>query len=188
MVHGTSERWAQARTNYTIVLSVLPADHSAYHFLAAIFVHTGDLDAYRRHRDEILRRFAHTSDPVTAERMAKDCLILPPAPADLQLIAQMADKAIAAGQNKPWPYFQFARGFAEYRLGRFDSAIEWMEKGVAAQGDWYRAVQAHMVLAIGPAATPQNRRGPLHIGEGPGNGGGPLPQIRPSGLSNSGTT
>jgi eukaryotic-like serine/threonine-protein kinase len=61
----------------------------------------------------------------------------------------MADRAIAAGsQNKPWPYFQFAKGLAEYRLGRFESAAEWMEKVAAAKGDIYRGVQAQMVLAM----------------------------------------
>jgi tetratricopeptide (TPR) repeat protein len=148
MVHGASGEWAEAITNFTTVRGLIPDDHSAYHFLAALFIQTGDLEGYRRHRDEILRRFAQTSDPVTAERMAKDCLVYPPTAADLQVIVQMADKAIASGQNKPLPYFQFAKGFAEYRLGHFESAAEWMEKVTAAQGDWYRAVQAQMVLSM----------------------------------------
>jgi eukaryotic-like serine/threonine-protein kinase len=148
MVHGAGERWAQALTNYSKVIAVVPSDHSAYHYLAAIFIQTGDVERYRRHCDEILRRFGKTSDPVTAERMAKDCLILPPSASDLAIIASMADRAIAAGANKPWPYFQFAKGLAEYRLGRFESAASWMEKVAAAEGDWHRAVQAQMVLAM----------------------------------------
>ena len=81
--------------------------------------------------------------------MAKDCLILPPPAADLPAIVRMADVAIAAGStNKPWPYFQFAKSLAEYRQGRFESAAEWSEKVAAIKGDWYRAVQAHMVLAM----------------------------------------
>jgi eukaryotic-like serine/threonine-protein kinase len=147
-VHATREQWAQAFTNYSKVIRVMPADHSAYHFLAAILVQTGDLEGYRQHRAAILRQFAQTSDPVTAERMAKDCLILPPPAADLPLIAKMADLAITMGENKPRPYFLFARGFAEYRLGHFESAAEWMEKVVVFQGDLYRTVQAQMVLAM----------------------------------------
>jgi eukaryotic-like serine/threonine-protein kinase len=148
MVHATQEHWAKARTNYLYVIKLLPADHSAYHYLAAIFIHTEDLEGYAAHRDAILRQFGGTSDPVTAERMAKDCLVLPPPAADLPRIAKMADLAISVGQNKPWPYFQFAKGLAEYRFGHFDSAADWMEKVAAAQGDMYRSVQAQMVLAM----------------------------------------
>jgi eukaryotic-like serine/threonine-protein kinase len=148
MVHATREQWGHAFTNYSKVIKVLPADHSAYHFLAAIFIQTGDLEGFRLHREKILRQFGQTSDPVTAERMAKDCLVLPPPAADLPLIAKMADLAITAGENKPRPYFQFAKGLSEYRLGRFESAAEWMQKVESFKGDIYRSVLAQMVLAM----------------------------------------
>jgi eukaryotic-like serine/threonine-protein kinase len=148
MVYATRERWPEALTNYSKVIRLLPADHSAWHFLSAIFIQTGDLDGYRRHRDEILRQFAETSDPVTAERMAKDCLIFPPTASDLPRITKMADTALAIGENKPRPYFLFAKGFSDYRLGRFENAAEWMEKVTAFKGDIYRTVQAQMVLAM----------------------------------------
>jgi len=147
-VYATRERWPEALTNYSKVIRLIPADHSAWHFLAAIFVQTGDLEGYRDHCQKILRQFGQTSDPVTGERMAKDCLVLPPPAADLPLIVKLADTAIAAGENKPWPYFQFAKGLTEYRLGRFESAAEWMEKVAAAKGDIYRGVQAQIVLAM----------------------------------------
>jgi tetratricopeptide (TPR) repeat protein len=61
----------------------------------------------------------------------------------------MADVALAAfSENKPRPYFQFAKGLADYRQGRFESAAEWMQKVAAAKGDLYRGVQAEMVLAM----------------------------------------
>jgi eukaryotic-like serine/threonine-protein kinase len=148
MVHATREEWAEARTNFSTVLKLIPNDHSAYHFLAAIFIQTGDLENYRLHREKILRQFAETSDPVTAERMAKDCLVFPPPASDLSLITKMADTAIAIGENKPRPYFLFAKGFSEFRLGRFEGAAEWMEKVIAFRGDIYRTVQAQMVLAM----------------------------------------
>jgi eukaryotic-like serine/threonine-protein kinase len=148
MVHATRERWAEALTNYAKVIMVLPGDHSAYHFLSAILIQTGDFGSYRRHREAILRQFEQTSDPVTAERMAKDCLILPPPAADLPRIANMADRALTGGENKPRPYFQFVKGLSEYRLGRFESAAAWMEKVAGAKGDIYRSVQSQMVLAM----------------------------------------
>ena len=110
---------------------------------------SGDEEGYRRLRARILRQFAGSSDPVIAERMAKDCLILPPAAADLETISKMADTAIAAGPNHEfWDYFQFVKGLAEYRQGHFSSAAEWLQKVVAHESDPYRTVAAYMVLAM----------------------------------------
>ena len=109
----------------------------------------GDSDAYRHHRERILRQFAGTSNPVVAERMAKDCLFVPPPAADLTAIARMAETAVAAGPNHQyWPYFQFVKGLAEYRQGRFASAAEWLQKALGQTADVYRTVQAHMTLAM----------------------------------------
>ena len=83
--------------------------------------------------------------------MAKDCLILPSSgKADLETVTKMTDTAVAAGTNHwAFTYFQFAKGLAEYRQGRFSSAVEWMQKVLAKAGeDSNRDVQAHMVLAM----------------------------------------
>ena len=41
----------------------------------------------------------------------------------------MADTAVTVGKTSPYiQYFQFAKGLAEYRQGRFASTVEWMEK------------------------------------------------------------
>jgi len=147
-VHAGREHWPQALTNYSKVMAMRPNDPSAYHFIAAILVQMGDREAYRRHCEAILRRFAETTDPVTAERMAKDCLVLPPPAAHLPVLSKMVDVAIAASANKAMPYFEFAKGLAEYRLCRFESAAGWMEKVAAVKADMYRTVQAQMVLAM----------------------------------------
>src|SRR2546421_114127 len=76
VVHAHREQWASAVKNYTRVVELLPTDHEAYHCLAPLLVQTGDLEGYRRHCERILRQFAGTSNPVVAERMAKDCLFV----------------------------------------------------------------------------------------------------------------
>jgi tetratricopeptide (TPR) repeat protein len=148
-VHATHEEWAAAVTNYAKVVALIPSDPAGYQFLAPLLVQTGDLENYRRQCDEILRRFAGTTNPIVAERGVKDCLILPPPASDLSTIARMAETAVAAGpQHKSWPYFQFAKGLTEYRQGRFASAAEWLLKVSDQPDDNYRTVQAHMVLAM----------------------------------------
>jgi eukaryotic-like serine/threonine-protein kinase len=148
-IHGNHERWRQAVTNYSKVVSVLPDNAGAYHYLAPLLVQIGDVEKYRRLCSEIISRFGATNNPVIAERSAKDCLILPPAESDLPAIAKMTDAAIAAGSDhRFWAHFQFVKGFAEYRQAHFSSAAEWLQKMVGQSGDMYRTVQAHMVLAM----------------------------------------
>jgi tRNA A-37 threonylcarbamoyl transferase component Bud32/tetratricopeptide (TPR) repeat protein len=148
-VHAAHEHWARAATNYAKVIDLIPDDAASYHYVAPLLVQAGDLEGYRRLREKILARFADTTDPTIAERSVKDCLILPPSPSELPKIAKMSETAVAAGQqHKFWPYFQFAKGFAEFRQARFASAVEWLKPVVSQTNDKYRTVQAFMVLAM----------------------------------------
>ena len=149
VVHAHREQWTAAVKNYTKVAELRPTDHEAYHYLAPLLVQAGDLDAYRHHCERVLRQFAGTSNPVVAERMAKDCLFVPPPASDLSTIAKLVETAVAAGPNHQyWPYFQFVKGLAEYRQGHFAGAAERLQPLLAKNADAYRTVQAHMTLAM----------------------------------------
>src|SRR5258708_35307596 len=82
--------------------------------------------------------------------MAKDCLILPCAGADLGIENRWAQATINLCKServKPWS--QFCRGLAEYRQGHFENAVEWMQAVLTRRGDIYtRDVEALMVLAM----------------------------------------
>src|SRR5262249_2877812 len=63
-----------------------------------------------------------------ADRMAKDCLILPDAGVDLTAIDEWADTATTSHRDGlPMMYFQCTKGLAEYRHGRYASATNWMQ-------------------------------------------------------------
>jgi len=96
-----------------------------------------------------LSEFGATTDPVVAERIAKDCLMLPPPVGSLDRIAKMADVAVAAGPANPsWPYYMFVKGLAEYRQGHFAGASEWQRKVAAQGGVPARTAQADATLAM----------------------------------------
>ena len=143
-------RWKEAAADFLKLIELEPENHENYHLLAPLLVQSGDLDAYRRHCAQIVERFGKTNDPAIAERMAKDCLILPSSGADLDAVAEMADSAIAAGPDH-WgaTFFQFAKGLSEYRQGHFTSAVQWMQKVLAMPGEFeFRDAQAYLVLAM----------------------------------------
>jgi serine/threonine protein kinase/Flp pilus assembly protein TadD len=147
--HGQHGEYPAAMTNYLKAVQVNPTNHVAYHYLAPLLLQAGDLAGYGAHRERILRQFGTTQDPMIAERMAKDCLLLAPLPPDLETIGKMADVAVAAGPtNSLWPYFQFAKGLAEFRQGHFDNAAKWLQEVTPKDTDVTRTVQAYMVLAM----------------------------------------
>jgi serine/threonine protein kinase/tetratricopeptide (TPR) repeat protein len=143
-------RWKEAAADFSKVVEFEPGNHEACHYLAPLLVQSGDLEGYRRHCARVVARFGGTNDPVIAERMAKDCLLLPKPGADLATESNWADTAVTVGTNHQYlAFFQFAKGLAEYRQGHFAGAIQWTEKVLAKTGRVpFRDVQACMVLAM----------------------------------------
>jgi serine/threonine protein kinase/class 3 adenylate cyclase len=108
--YAQSGRWAEAASGLARAIEHDPTDHELWHWLAAIYVQTGQLDAYREHCRKSLERFGETTDPVTAERIAKDCLILPGLGASLDTVSRMADTAVSQGQHNSFlPLFSSAK-------------------------------------------------------------------------------
>jgi len=142
-------QWEAAAADLAKVIQLQPAGHAAYHMLAPLLVQKGDADGYHRLCRIALARFSGTKDPFTAERIAKDCLILPTSGVDLDAANQMAETAVEAGKaNGYLPYFEFAKGLAEYRQGRFAAAAEWAQKVLAESVVPFLNAQAYMVLAM----------------------------------------
>src|SRR4029077_1182327 len=117
-VSGRYGAWPAATRNFKRSVTVDPTNYYPYHYLAPLLVQTDDLEGYRKLYKRMLDQFGQTADPVVAERIAKDCLVLPPPAADLERLAKMADTAVAAGPNdSSWPYYVVVKGLAEYRRG-----------------------------------------------------------------------
>jgi len=147
--HARRGEWLGAMTNFSKSIQGNPTNHWTYHYLAPVLVQTGSLPTYQHYCELLLQQFSNTSDPAVAERMAKDCLLLPPEPEILQSAVKLADRAVAAGSNHDfWPYFQLVKGLAEYRRGSFADAVTWLQPVIAAGGDSARIVQAYAVLAM----------------------------------------
>jgi len=82
--------------------------------------------------------------------MAKSCLILPPDPRDYPTIARLANTAVTFDKNAAATlWFQFCKGFADYRGGHFAEAERWMQKVLEHKSEGSsRDVEAYMVLAM----------------------------------------
>src|SRR5262249_49443553 len=106
-----------------------PLGHDAWFGLAELCLFLGHEDEYQQARQALIRRFGTTTDPFVAERTARSILLMPASGDEVQCAVVLAERAVAAkATTDKWiyPYFLFAQGLAEYRQGRFESAIEIM--------------------------------------------------------------
>jgi tetratricopeptide (TPR) repeat protein len=146
-------RWKEAAAEFILAIDQTPEAVSAdnyedWHKLAALLVASGQLDGYREQCRKSAERFGHTTDPDTADGTARDCMILPDSGADLEVVAKLADIALGSTNHPVMASFEFCKGLAEYRQGRFASAVAWLNK-VFATPVWSSCdVQANMVLPM----------------------------------------
>ena len=144
--HG---QWKEAAADLTQAAKLNPEEHRNWYQLAPLLIETGDLEGYRKHRAAMLARFDGTNDPPIAERTAKAFLLLPAVGADLVAASTLANWAADAGQDHAWlAYFQFGKGLAQYRQGRFAEAAAWTKKALTNPGVYDRDAQAYAVLAM----------------------------------------
>ena len=76
----------------------------------------------------MLTRFGAIKNASYAQRTAKVSLLLPVTGADLTRSAGLADSALSLGPN---PWRDYTQGLAEYRQGRYASAVKWTEQVLA---------------------------------------------------------
>lgn len=141
-------KWAEALPDAWRVLEYRPAEANTYHTLAPLLVVTTNLDAYRALCPKIVERFRGVTDPGSADKLAKDCLILPDSGADLLSVKAMAETAVASGK---WisvsRVFKACEALAEYRQGHWSDAISLATN--SAQEAWpYAKGDSLAVLAM----------------------------------------
>lgn len=144
--HG---RWLDAIAAASRFLTAQPTNHVGYHLMAPLLVQTGDRSAYEDLCTKISALFAGARDPYVADRMAKDCLMLPRPGADLTTPSELAETAVTvgAGDAGSLPYFQCCKALAELRQSHFEAAIAWAQR--AARGaNPYSQAEAQAILAM----------------------------------------
>ena len=146
---GGQGKWKDALADFTSLIEMEPEEHYHYHGLGAVLVQLGDSEGYERFRQNVIKQFGSTQDPMIAERMVKTSLILPCARPALETFNKMADTSVTLGKDHGYfLYFEFAKALAEYRSGRFENAIDWCQRVLDAKGEGVRECQTCLVLAM----------------------------------------
>jgi serine/threonine-protein kinase len=121
--HEVLAAWRQA-------LAANPPEHATWSGYAELCLFLGEPEEYHRARSDLLAHFGATAAPFIAEPVGRACLLLPGSADELRQGVSLTDRAVAArGSTPEWisRYFLFAKGLAEYRQGRYASAIALME-------------------------------------------------------------
>jgi thiol-disulfide isomerase/thioredoxin len=146
---GNSGKWKEAAADFAKLIEMEPEEHYHYHGLGPVLVQVGDSQGYEEFRQEVIRQFGSTQDPMIAERMVKTCLILPCAGPALETFDKMAATSVTLGKDHAYfLYFEFAKALAEYRDGHFDKAAEWCQQVLDAKQEGVREAQTYLVLAM----------------------------------------
>jgi eukaryotic-like serine/threonine-protein kinase len=141
-------QWKEAADYAAVLLEHDKDNASRYHLLAPLLVANQDVPGYRRLCQQTVPRFGGTDDPMTADQLAKDCLILPSSGADLNGVAALADVAVTRGTNySSFPFFECCKALAEYRQGHFEEAASWAAR--AARDPFrYSKAEGYAILAM----------------------------------------
>jgi tetratricopeptide (TPR) repeat protein len=164
---GREGRWQEAADAASQVVEYQPTDQFHYHILATLLAITHNRPAYQTFCQKILTTFTNKSNPYIDERIAKDCLYLPDSGVDLNLIDELADKAVSLGGVHPdaIPYFQAAKAMSAYRLGHFAEAVEWAEKTLKGSITYPNA-HAYAILAMAHWQLGQKDAARVMLGKG----------------------
>jgi serine/threonine-protein kinase len=123
-------RGQEAQATWKKILEGHPPQPDTWFGYPELCLFLGQQEEYRRVRGALLSRFGATTSPKIAEHIGRACLLLPGTPDELRKGAALIARAVAAKGSTPgwiYRYYLFARGLAEYRQGRLDSAIRTLQ-------------------------------------------------------------
>jgi tetratricopeptide (TPR) repeat protein len=147
-IYAALGQWAKAAADFQRSLEIDSKNNDAWRSAAYAYLAVGDAAGYRRTCGELVERVGQTDDPVTAERTAKVCTLIPGAVANFPVVERLAQFAVTGTQQHAnYHYFVLTKGLAEGRAGRHAEAVQWLER-FAPQADRRGDVDAVAFAAL----------------------------------------
>jgi tetratricopeptide (TPR) repeat protein len=123
--------YRELEQTYEKAIQRYASDQKNWFCLAPLLLRRGDREGYRRVCREMLARFSQTDNPAVAEHTVKTCLLVPDAVSDLGPVLELAGRAVTGEErsgNLEDCWYPLLKGMAAYRAGRFENAIDWLNK------------------------------------------------------------
>jgi hypothetical protein len=135
--------WRRAAEYYSVVVrldrfqrtAVSSRDYTRY---AVVLAELGERAAYENFCREPIQRFGNITDPVIAERIVKNSLLLPPSPELLASLTPLVNRIeqslpanlLSAPYNDTVPWRCMALALLNYRGGDYAKAASWSTLGL----------------------------------------------------------
>jgi serine/threonine protein kinase/tetratricopeptide (TPR) repeat protein len=120
------EQWGQAAADLVKIVELNPNDHYRWFLYAQTLLLADETDGYRKLCTKMQKRFGQTKARQEAGWLINVCAMGPEAMADFMPILTLAEWEVA---NHPIHWHSLVRlGGAYYRAGRFEAAIEQLQK------------------------------------------------------------
>ena len=119
-------RLEEAAEQFAVGARLDPGEVEPVFFSAALHLYLGDVATYERDCRALVERFGSSADGGTLDLVAKACLLRPDCPVKLATVHGIVQEIDRINRKKGslnnfW--HQLLSGMADYRAGRFDSAI-----------------------------------------------------------------
>jgi serine/threonine protein kinase/formylglycine-generating enzyme required for sulfatase activity/tetratricopeptide (TPR) repeat protein len=145
-LHVIEEHWRDALRDFDSVLKETPENDLLWLQMAPLFIETGDLEGYFRHRRAMLERFRGATDAMVLQRAIKAYMLLPAGSEETDRVAEVAERMLR-GEAKP-----AMRGFialygalTDYRRANYRAAGARLTGGA---GHWSFTVPADLLRAM----------------------------------------
>jgi tetratricopeptide (TPR) repeat protein len=124
-------RWEEALADLRKLVELEPSDEDAVFQSAVLLLEIGDRENYGAHCQKMVTTFRGANAPGPLGKTAEACLLAACPEPETKAASQLADQAFALGKNSYWLHdLELIKGLAEYRLGQFESAIDWVGKSI----------------------------------------------------------
>jgi len=132
-IFGRMGQWTNAMADLKHAIALSPSAANYQFQLAGLLIDADDAAGYERYRHEALSRCVDPDDPTLAAQVAEMSLMRAVEGAEMEAVAKLADRGGSAEYcDLGLVQRQFAKGLADYRAGRFESAVQWSEKALAS--------------------------------------------------------
>jgi tetratricopeptide (TPR) repeat protein len=151
---GYTGEWKETVTNLRQRLAVDPNDTWSGYLLSSALLASGDLAEYQKHSHAMMVRFGNTANPAITDPAA------PGRTCEAYLVAPYGDNtdlemSVALVKRKPFYWWrEFYEGLAQYRLGNFSAAVDFLEKDITKLPSvngidrWPLEADLYLVLAM----------------------------------------
>jgi tetratricopeptide (TPR) repeat protein len=143
-------RFDDARPVLGKAIQANPDDPANYYTRGILAAWLNDRPTHRADSAELIRRYADASAPELRERATKAAILIPDSGYDPAAIDRLIDGALADGRGALVPWFTLTKGMIEFRAGRYESAVTWLERArKLLESPVYQAtVESYSALAL----------------------------------------